>query len=173
MIAKESVEFRAGVNCHARPSSMRNMKTESVQRGSLDLLCSIRKEKNATKGNRKVPWSRRLSSLFPFGPTLPASDHPLSFFVLSRDGSQDRRSIDRFPARDRFDVYVTENSGRALPQCLITFRLARSILSKVTSSSRITLFSRHFFLLFFSLFLQPFSLYLSFCCCCSCCVILF
>lgn len=94
--------------------------------------------------------------------------HPSS----SHDGSQGRRSIDRFP-RATDSTFMSQrtpaehvNGSSQFPSCEIypSFQKPPPL--------RITLFSRRFFLFFFSLFLHLFSLYLFFCCCCSCCCVI-
>jgi len=147
------------------------MEIVPVRRGSLDFLYSIRKrkKKNAMKDNRKVPWSsRRLSSLFPLGSTFPASDHPVSSFLLSHDESQGRPSIDWFPRAIDPTITFAENSGRA-HQRLITI----SILRDLSPSKNHLLFGNFSAAVSsFSFLFLLFSFYLSFYCCCSCYVIL-
>lgn len=146
-MVKKSAKFSASVKCHARPSSMWDTETEYGDSVTLDFLCSIQKGKKRPRQRVTGKFcGRRDSSLrcSRSNQRFPASDHPPHVILPPLPRWIPRPTIARsILARDRSDVTLAENSGRAR-QRLITISVSRdlSLLSKTTSSSRITLFSR-------------------------------
>lgn len=155
-----------------QPSSMRDMESVPVRRGSLDFLYSIRKRKKKTlrritgkfRGRRDgslrcsrsdqrflLPIIRRHPSSFP---TMnPKADH--------RSIDSRARSIRRL--RSRRTPAELVNGSSQFPSCEIYPSKNHLLFGNFSAAV--------FFLLFSFLFLL-FSFYLSFYCCCSCYVIL-